>query len=209
MAEKANIKEILELLDNEYGTDDKCYLSYEKPHELLIATIMSAQCTDDRVNAVTKTLFKKYPDVKAFANADQSELERDIHAVGFYHMKAKHIIEASRMIVYDYGGEVPSDIDELTGLPGVGRKTANVVRGHIFNIPSIVVDTHVKRVARRLGMTDETDPVKVEFDLMKKIPEDHWILINLQLIRLGRQICHSRKPDCANCFLAGICINRL
>ncbi len=202
---RTKVKKILDTIDKEYGTDDKCYLVYEKPHELLIATIMSAQCTDDRVNAVTVPLFKKYKSTQDFAAADIKELERDIHSVGFYHMKAKHIIEACRMIVSEYGGQVPSDIDELTGLPGVGRKTANVVRGHIFNIPSIVVDTHVKRTAYRLGLTDEKDPVKVEFDLMKKIPEDHWILINLQLIRLGREICHSQKPDCEHCFLAGLC----
>lgn len=193
----------------EYGRDDKCYLSYEKPYELLFATIMSAQCTDERVNRVTEKLFKKYDSLEAFAKAELKEFERDIHSVGFYHMKAVHIIEAARVLMTEYGGEVPSDIDELTKLPGVGRKTANVVRGHIFGIPSIVVDTHVKRTAFRLGLTDEKDPVRVEFDLMKKLPEDHWTLINLQLISLGRQICHSQKPACEGCFLAGVCKRRL
>ncbi len=206
---EVHIKEILRLLDEEYGTDDRCFLLYEKPYELLFATIMSAQCTDDRVNLVTGTLYKKYTSLEAFAEADLGELEKDIHSVGFYHMKAKHIIEAAKMLIREYGGEMPEDIDELTKLPGVGRKTANVVRGHIFNTPSIVVDTHVKRTAFRLGMTDETDPVRVEFDLMKKLPEDHWTLINLQLIRLGREICHSRKPLCEGCFLASECMKRL
>ena len=206
---KVNVKEILKALDEHYGTDDRCFLSYEKPHELLIATIMSAQCTDERVNAVSKVLFEKYRSVSDFAHADINELERDIHSVGFYHMKARHIIDACRMLLADYGGEVPSDIDELTGLPGVGRKTANVVRGHIFQIPSIVVDTHVKRVAKRIGLTDETDPEKVEYALEKIIPQDHWILINLQLISHGRSICHSQRPDCDHCFLAGLCRMRL
>ncbi|MCR5651966.1 MAG: endonuclease III [Lachnospiraceae bacterium] len=201
------VKEILNALDEHYGTDERCFLSYDtdKPHELLIATIMSAQCTDERVNAVSKELFKKYKSVSDFANADINELEKDIHSVGFYHMKAKHIIEACRMLTHDFGGEVPSDIDDLTKLPGVGRKTANVVRGHIFNIPSVVVDTHVKRVAKRLGLTDETDPEKVEYDLEKVIPEDHRILINLQLITHGRALCRSQRPDCENCFLLTLC----
>lgn len=202
---KKNITEILQLLDENFGTDDRCYLWYGQPHELLIATIMSAQCTDARVNQVTEVLFKKYTSVQAFAEADQKELENDIHSVGFYHTKAEHIIGCCRMLLEKYGGEVPSDIDALTSLPGVGRKTANVVRGHIFNIPSVVVDTHVKRVSGRLGMTKETDPVKIEFDLMKKIPEDHWILINLQLIRLGREICHAGHADCDHCFLRECC----
>ena len=206
---KGIVKEILQALDEHYGTDDRCFLSYEKPHELLIATIMSAQCTDDRVNSVSKELFAKYRSVSDFAEADMTELEKDIHSVGFYHMKARHIIDACKMLMTDYGGEVPSDINELIKLPGVGRKTANVVRGHIFNIPSIVVDTHVKRVAKRIGLTDETDPEKVEYDLEKKIPEDHYILINLQLISHGRSVCRSQRPDCVHCFLAGLCKMRI
>ncbi len=202
------ISAILRLLDSEYGTDDKCYLSYEKPYELLFSTIMSAQCTDERVNMVTAKLYKKYDTLESFADADIKELEKDIHSVGFYHMKAKHIKEAAQMLLREYGGHMPSGIEELTKLPGVGRKTANVVRGHIFNEPSIVVDTHVKRTAFRLGITDEKDPVKVEFDLMKKLPKDHWTLINLQLIRLGREICRSQKPKCDSCFLAGVCSKR-
>lgn len=202
---KNKITEILALLDDNYGTDDMCFLWYGRPYELLIATIMSAQCTDARVNMVTEKLFKKYTSVKDFAEADQNELEKDIHSVGFYHTKAEHIIACCKMLHDEYGDEVPSDIDELTKLPGVGRKTANVVRGHIFHIPSVVVDTHVKRVSGKLGLTEETDPVKIEFDLMKKIPEDHWTLINLQLIKLGREICHAGHPDCSKCFMRGVC----
>nr|MCR5626283.1 endonuclease III [Lachnospiraceae bacterium] len=162
MKTSKHIQEILDRLDKEYGTDARCYLIHTNPHELLFATIMSAQCTDERVNAVTKTLFVKYPSVEAFANASLEELEEDIHSVGFYHMKAKHIIECARALIHDYDGVVPSDIDELTALPGVGRKTANVVRSHIFDLPSIVVDTHVKRISNKLGMTKESDPVKIE-----------------------------------------------
>lgn len=204
MASKRTL-EILEKLDEVYTTEYKCYLNHENPGQLLIATMLSAQCTDARVNIVTESLFKKYPNMEAFANADLAELEQDIKPTGFYHNKAKNIIGCARKLVYEYGGEVPNDLDALTSLPGVGRKTANVIRGNIFQEPSIVVDTHVKRIAKRLGLTKETDPVKVEFDLMKKIPKDHWILINIQLITFGRQICHARGPKCEQCFLTGYC----
>lgn len=204
MASKRTL-EILEKLDEVYTTEYKCYLNHENPGQLLIATMLSAQCTDARVNIVTESLFKKYPNMGAFANADLAELEQDIKPTGFYHNKAKNIIGCARKLVYEYGGEVPNDLDALTSLPGVGRKTANVIRGNIFQEPSIVVDTHVKRIAKRLGLTKETDPVKVEFDLMKKIPKDHWILINIQLITFGRQICHARGPKCEQCFLTGYC----
>ncbi len=205
MAVSKYIRNVLERIDEEYGSDEKCYLDYQEPYQLLISTIMSAQCTDARVNMVTKDLFRKYRSVEDFADADLGELEKDIHAVGFYHTKAMHIIGACRSIRERFGGEVPCGIEDLTSLPGVGRKTANVVRGHIFHEPSIVVDTHVKRVSNRLGFTAEQDPVRIEFDLMKKIPKDHWILINLQLIRLGRELCHSRKADCGHCFLKELC----
>lgn len=197
--------EILEKLDEVYTTDYKCYLNHENPGQLLIATMLSAQCTDARVNIVTETLFKKYPNMEAFAKADLEELEQDIKPTGFYHNKAKNIIGCARKLMLEYGGEVPNDLEALTSLPGVGRKTANVIRGNIFHEPSIVVDTHVKRIAKRLGLTKETDPVKVEFDLMKRIPKDHWILINIQLITFGRQICHARSPKCEQCFLTKYC----
>jgi endonuclease-3 len=167
--------------------------------------MLSAQCTDERVNMVTKDLFKKYTSVEDFANADLGELEKDIHSVGFYHAKATHIIEACKRLHEVYNDEVPSDIEDLTSLSGVGRKTANVVRTHVFNIPSIVVDTHVKRISNRLGMTKEQDPVKIEFDLMKKLPEEQWSAINLQLITLGRTICTARNPKCGECFLKDVC----
>ena len=202
---KKRTGEILALLDRQYGTDLACFLEAADAGQLLIATILSAQCTDARVNLVTKDLFQKYPDMQAFAQADLHELEQDIRSTGFYHNKAKNIIGCASMICSRFGGVVPRTIGELTSLPGVGRKTANVVRGHIYREPSIVVDTHVKRIAKRLGFTKETDPVKVEFDLMKEIPEDHWILINLQLITFGREICTARSPKCESCFLKEYC----
>ena len=197
--------EILKRMDEKYGTELFTYLDHHTPEQLLVATILSAQCTDARVNLVTKDLFVKYPDMAAFANASQEELEQDIRSTGFYHNKAKNIIACAKVMVEKYGGKVPETIEELTALPGVGRKTANVVLGNVFRKPSIVVDTHVGRIARRLQFTDYTDPVKVEFELMKKIPEDHWILINLQWIAFGREICSARKPDCENCFLTEFC----
>ena len=163
---------ILDALDKAYGTEFKCYLNHENAWQLLIATILSAQCTDARVNIVTENLFKKYPTVEAFAEADLHELEQDIRSAGFYHNKAVNIIGCCRKLVEDFGGEVPSSIEELTSLPGVGRKTANVIRGNIFHDPSIVVDTHVKRISGLLGLTDYDDPVKIEFDLMKKLPNE-------------------------------------
>lgn len=198
-------KEILELLDNAYGTDYRIYLHHDNPGQLLIATILSAQCTDARVNMVTKDLFVKYPDMEAFARADLSELEADIKSTGFYHNKAKNIILAARKICDEYGGEVPRTLEALTGLPGVGRKTANVIRGNVFHEPSIVVDTHVKRISKRLGLTKEEDPVKVEFALMQVLPEDHWILYNIQIITFGRAICFARNPKCTECFLTKYC----
>ncbi len=205
MTDKNRIKKILTILDAEYGTEVRTYLDHNSAWQLLIATILSAQCTDARVNIVTKDLFKKYRSVKAFADADLQELEQDIHSTGFYHNKAKNIIACCRILHKKYKDEVPCDIDELTKLPGVGRKTANVIRGNIYNEPSIVVDTHVGRISRKLGLTEETDPVKVEYDLMEKIPKDHWILWNLHLITLGRSICTARKPDCEQCFLKKLC----
>jgi len=204
MASK-KIMAILDALDNEYGTDFTCYLNHENAWQLLIATMLSAQCTDARVNIVTKDLFVKYPTVQAFADADLKELEQDIHSTGFYHNKAKNIIACCKTLMEKYDGEVPSDIESLTSLAGVGRKTANVIRGNIFHEPSIVVDTHVKRISNKLGFTKETDPVKIEFDLMRKLPKDHWILCNIHLIRLGRTICKAPTPNCEECFLKELC----
>lgn len=202
---KKRTGEILAALDARYGTEYRCYLDHENAWQLLIATMLSAQCTDARVNIVTKDLFQKYKSIEDFANADLKELEQDIHSTGFYHNKAKNIIACCQRLHYEYHDEVPSSIEELTGLAGVGRKTANVVRGHIFHEPSIVVDTHVKRISRRLGFTKEEDPVKVEFDLMKVIPKDHWILYNMQIISFGREICKAPTPKCEECFLVEYC----
>ena len=203
--EKERIAEVLKRLDTQYGTEYRCYLDHENPWQLLVATILSAQCTDARVNIVTKDLFVKYPDVEAFAAADQKELEQDIHATGFYHNKAKNIIACARRILTEFGGEVPRALEDLTSLAGVGRKTANVIRGNIYNEPSIVVDTHVKRISNKLGFTKEQDPEKIEFDLMEILPKDHWILYNIHIITLGRTICTARSPKCTECFLADVC----
>ena len=211
MTKKEKVTIILDLLREHYGPT-KCYLNHENPWQLLIATILSAQCTDDRVNLVTKDLFQKYTSIQAFAEANQAELEQDIHSIGFYHNKAKNIIACCQKLLTEFGGEVPSDLDALTSLAGVGRKTANVVRGNWYGIPSIVVDTHVKRVSNLLGLTKNQDPVKIEFDLMKIVPKDKWIDINTQMIAHGRKICIARRPKCAECFLlpsyrTGICLS--
>ncbi|MCR5000055.1 MAG: endonuclease III [Lachnospiraceae bacterium] len=197
--------EILQILDDMYGTDDICYLNHETPWQLLIAVILSAQCTDARVNIVTADLFQKYPTLEAFANADLGEMEQDIRSIGFFHNKAKNIIACARRLVEDYDGEVPSTLEELITLPGVGRKTANVIRGNIYHEPSIVVDTHVKRISKRLGFTQKDDPEAVEYDLMKVLPKDHWILYNMQIISFGRQICFARNPKCEICPLQKYC----
>ena len=207
MKKSEKIKAIIERVDAHYPVDTKCYLHFQTPWQLLFATILSAQCTDDRVNMVTDELFVKYRDLESIAAADQKEFEKDIYSTGFYHNKAKNIIACARVLLDQYDGEVPSDIDELTRLPGVGRKTANVVRGEIFGIPSVVVDTHVGRLARRLGLSKQEDPVKVEYDLMKVIPKDHWIAINRQWIAHGRAVCTSRSPKCAECFLQDLCVH--
>lgn len=198
-------REILDLLDEKYTREYKCYLNYENPGQLLVATMLSAQCTDARVNIVTKDLFPKYPSMEAFANADLKELEQDIKPTGFYHNKAKNIIGMAQMVCTKFGGEVPESLEDLISLPGVGRKTANVIRGNIYHEPSVVVDTHVKRISRRLGLAKEEDPEKIEFELMKVLPKDHWILYNIQIITFGRQICFARSPKCEDCFLTKYC----
>lgn len=196
---------VLELLDREYGMEYRCYLNHETPWQLLIAVILSAQCTDARVNIVTENLFKKYDTLEKFAQADLKELETDIHSTGFYHMKAKNIIACCKDLIELYHGEVPRTMEELTGLAGVGRKTANVIRGNIYDEPSIVVDTHVKRISRKLGFAKEQDPEKIEYELMKILPKDHWILWNIHIITLGRSLCTARSPKCGECFLRDEC----
>ena len=204
-ARDQRVEKILELLDQEYGTDYRCYLNHETPWQLLISVILSALCTDARVNIVTESLFKKYDSIAAFANAELKELEKDIHSTGFYHMKAKNIISCCKDLIEKHGGEVPRELKDLTALAGVGRKTANVIRGNIYDEPSIVVDTHVKRISKKLGLTENEDPEKVEYDLMNVLPKDHWILWNIQIITLGRTICVARSPKCEECFLREFC----
>jgi len=205
MKKQERITKILEQLDEHYSVQKKCWLDYDNAWQLLFATILSAQCTDARVNLVTKDLYVKYPNIEAFAKADLKELEQDIHSTGFYHNKAKNLIACANQLLDEYNGQVPSDIDQLTKLAGVGRKTANVIRGNIYDIPSIVVDTHVGRISRKLGLTKSEDPAKVEKDLEKCLPKDHWILWNIQIIAHGRSVCTARSPKCEECFLAPYC----
>jgi len=184
----------------------KCSLDFTNAFELLIATMLSAQSTDARVNIVTKSLFRKYPDPLSFANAGQVEMERDVRQTGFFRNKAKAVLSASKVIVETHGGEVPRTMDELTALPGVGRKTANVVLGNAFRTPvGVVVDTHVARVSGRLGLTASSDPVKIEVDLMKLLPQKEWTSFAHRTIYHGRQICVARKPKCSVCKLNDVC----
>lgn len=183
-----------------------CALHHTNAWELLVATILSAQCTDERVNKVTPGLFAKYPTIEDFASASQAELARDVHSTGFFNNKAKSIIGAANTILRDYHGEVPRTIEDLLKVPGAARKTANVVLGTAFGIASgVVVDTHVKRIARRLDLTKQTDPVKIERDLMKAIPPERWIRFSHQLILHGRNLCTARNPKCAQCPLNDVC----
>ena len=187
--------------------DAHCELNYETPLQLLVATILSAQCTDVRVNQVTPALFSKYPDVTALAAADRTELEETIRSTGFFRQKADFIQETAVSLLQNFGGEVPDEMDDLTQLKGVARKTANVVLGEIYGkAEGITVDTHVKRIAHKLGLTsDNKDPVKVERELMAIIPHEQWIDISHLLIFHGRRICIARRPDCPNCTLNDIC----
>lgn len=183
-----------------------CALEFHSPLELLVATILSAQCTDKRVNIVTKDLFGKYRSAADYAKAPLEELEKDIQSTGFFHNKAKAIQNACRILQERYGGKVPPDLDILVELPGIGRKTANVVLGTAFGIASgVVVDTHVTRVSRRLGLTNQKDPVKIEQDLMQLVPETEWVALSHRMIQHGRQICSARKPACPKCPLRAIC----
>jgi endonuclease-3 len=180
-------------------------LHFKSPFQLLVATILSAQCTDERVNQVTPALFQRYPDAKAFASARRDDLEAMIRSTGFFRNKAKAIMSCAQDIVTQHGGEVPRTLEELTALHGVGRKTANVVLGNAFDIPGLVVDTHVGRVSRRLGLTDQTDPVKVEHAVMEIVPRQNWTLFSHWLILHGRRVCIARKPRCSICPLLPHC----
>lgn len=186
--------------------DAHCALNYETPFQLLVATILSAQCTDERVNKVTPTLFETYTDIQAFVEAPREELQMLIRSTGFYRQKARFIQTAAHQILTNYNGSVPDNMSDLLTLTGVARKTANVILGEIYHIADgITVDTHVKRLAKRLGLTDSTDPNKVEKELMTQIPQDTWIEISHLLIFHGRRVCSARKPDCPNCTLHDIC----
>jgi endonuclease III len=183
----------------------QCALHFGDPWQLLVATILSAQCTDERVNQVTPGLFKRFPTVQAFARADLGELEEAVRPTGFFRNKAKSIQGAARALVAEHNGQVPPKLEALVKLPGVGRKTANVVLGAAFGLPGITVDTHVGRVCRRLEFTAQTDAVKAEFELMEIIPQKRWTKFSHQVILHGRQVCHSRKPDCPGCGLLPLC----
>jgi endonuclease-3 len=201
----ARVKKILALLDEMYPKP-AVPLHHRNAWELLVATILSAQCTDKRVNEVTPGLFKKYPTVMDFANANQAELGQDIRSTGFFNNKSKSLIGAAKKILADYGGQVPASMDELLSVPGAARKTANVVLGAAFKIAAgVVVDTHVQRLSGRLDLSKQRDPVKIEQDLMKIIPKDKWIDFPLQLIYHGRALCIARKPQCAACKLDPLC----
>lgn len=201
----ARVRKILQGLDEAYPAAT-CALHHDNPFELLISTILSAQCTDVRVNEVTKTLFPKYPNPKAFAYADPNELQQDIRPTGFFRNKTKSIMGASKKIIEEFHGEVPRTMEEILTLPGVARKTANVVLGTAFGISSgVVVDTHVQRLSERLDLTKNTDPKKIEQDLMQIIPQEKWILFSHQLIWHGRRVCQARKPKCLECNLEPVC----
>jgi endonuclease-3 len=185
--------------------DAQCALKHDSPLQLLVATILSAQCTDVRVNMVTPALFARFPNAEAFAKANIKQLEKMIQSTGFFRNKAKNIKECCKKIVSEHGGEVPCTLVELVKLPGIGRKTANVVLGNVFDVPGITVDTHVLRLSRRLGLTKHTNPEKVERDLMELVPEAEWTVFSHRLIFHGRQVCFARKPNCEGCLMNSFC----
>ena len=201
---KKHATEIFRRLHEQYP-NSQCSLEFRKPHELLVSTILSAQCTDKRVNQVTPELFRKYPSPQAFADADIEELKNDIRSTGFFNNKAKSIKASMQSIVDKFKGEIPNTLVQLTSLNGVGRKTANVVLGDAFGVPGIVVDTHVKRIAGLLGLTHNRDPVKIEYDLMALFPPEDWTLLGHLMIDHGRAICIARRPKCNDCVLTDIC----
>jgi endonuclease III len=203
--EPQRVAAILAKLDEAYG-NATCELKHENAFQLLVSTILSAQCTDVRVNQVAETLYKKYPDAKAFAYATPSELEQDIRPTGFFRNKTKSVMGASKAILEKFGGQVPRTMEEILTLPGVARKTGNVVLGTAYGIASgVVVDTHVLRLSNRLDLSRNEDPKKVEQDLMKIIPQEKWIQFSHQLIWHGRRVCHARKPKCIECNMESLC----
>jgi endonuclease-3 len=202
---KNRLPGILKILDKAYPAAETC-LTFRTPWELLVATILSAQCTDERVNKVTPGLFAKYPDVRAFARADQFELEADIRSTGFFRNKARNILGAARMLVADFGGRVPESMAELVTLPGVARKTANIVLSSAFHkAEGIAVDVHVARLSQRMGLTKQSVPEKIEPDLLALVPRKYWLDFNYRLVNHGRAICQARKPKCDECGVRDLC----
>jgi endonuclease-3 len=201
---KAKAQAILKLLEQHYQAAH-CTLDFVNPLELLVSTVLSAQCTDERVNLVTPEVFKKYSTAADYASAPLTDLEEAFHSTGFFRQKAKSIKQICQTLVEKFDGQIPPSLEELVKLPGIGRKTANVILGNAFGIPGIVVDTHVGRVSQRLGLTTNKDPVKIEFDLMELVPQAQWTKFSHQLILHGRQICTAKKPKCPACFLLPHC----
>ncbi|MGE5630227.1 MAG: endonuclease III [Caulobacteraceae bacterium] len=201
---KERVRNISSILYKSYP-EATCSLDYINPLELLIATILAAQCTDERVNIVTKDLFKKYTSVYDYANANPEELEQDIKSTGFYRNKAKNIIACCQKLIKEFNGKVPDNMEDLISLPGVGRKTANVVLGNIYGVPGVIVDTHCKRLSGRLGLTDKEDPEKIEYDLMEVVPRQDWTIFSNSLVFHGRAVCDAKKPKCDKCPIAQFC----
>ena len=201
---KSRAQKIAAILRKTYP-DAKCSLNYSNPLELLVATILSAQCTDERVNIVTPLLFKKYKTATDYATVPIAQLEENIRSTGFYHNKARNIQQCCKALVERHGGKVPSTLEELVELAGVGRKTANVVLGNVFDTPGIVVDTHISRLSQRMKLTKNSDPVKIEFDLNELIPQKDWTNFCHWMISLGRAVCKARRPDCPHCPVADYC----
>ena len=204
MRQKEKIPIIREYLYQTYG-DAPCTLDYDDPFQLLVATVLAAQCTDARVNLVTPALFSKYPTVKSFAEADVSDVEKLIYSTGFYRNKAKNIVACAKVLMEKYDGKVPDTMEELIALPGVGRKIANLLLGDVFGKPCIVVDTHCKRITKLLGLTKNTDPTKVEMDLKKIIPPEYGAMFCHQIVEHGRAICVARRPKCEECGMNTVC----
>jgi len=201
---RTRARRIVRLLAQLYP-DARCALHHENPLQLLIATILSAQCTDARVNMVTPALFARFPSAQDFATANPRELETAIQSTGFFRNKTRNIQACCQQLVSQYKGQPPRTLEELTKLPGIGRKTANVILGNAFDVPGITVDTHVRRLSRRMGLTTQMDPEKIERDLMQLIPKKEWTMFSHRMIFHGRQVCHARKPKCAECALAKVC----
>lgn len=201
---KKRIKNIIAILENEYP-NAHIVLNYRTPFELLVATVLSAQCTDERVNKVTEKLFKKYITIEDYLKVPQEELERDIFSTGFFKSKASKIRETARILLEQYNGKIPGTMEELTKLPGVGRKTANVLLANLFNVPGIVVDTHVIRLSNRLGFVDTDNPEKIEFALYEIVPKNKWITLTYVFIEHGRKICNARNPKCEQCAIQQYC----